>query len=48
MRLIFTLLALLAATTSAAKGVFQATDKNFKSDVVGSGKNAFVKFLAPW
>jgi hypothetical protein len=48
MRLYLAVLAFFAVATSAAKGVFQATDKNFKNDVLGSGKNAFVKFLAPW
>ena len=33
---------------SAGKGVLQASDKTFDSDVLDSGKNAFVKFLAPW
>jgi len=32
----------------AGKGAFEATDKNFQSAVLGSGKNVFVKFLAPW
>jgi len=27
---------------------FLATDKNFDSAVLGSNKNVFVKFLAPW
>jgi hypothetical protein len=40
------LFALLAA--SDAKGPFNANDKNFDSEVLNSGKNAFVKFLAPW
>eukprot|EP00959_Pyramimonas_sp_CCMP1952_P291453 6096435-Pyramimonas_sp.AAC.1 len=35
-------------TAVAGKGAFLATDKNFDKDVIGSGKNAFVKFLAPW
>ena len=37
---------------SSFKGVnasaFLATDKNFDSAVLGSNKNVFVKFLAPW
>jgi len=46
---LLSLVALLAVSSvEAAKGVLQATDANFKSDVLGSGKNAFVKFLAPW
>ena len=39
-------------TFSSFKGVnasaFLATDKNFDSAVLGSNKNVFVKFLAPW
>jgi hypothetical protein len=31
-----------------AKGPLNAGEKNFDSEVLGSGKNAFVKFLAPW
>ena len=38
----------LIALASAAKGVVQAGDSNFDRLVLGSGKNAFVKFLAPW
>ena len=40
--------AALIALASAAKGVLQAGDSNFDRLVLGSGKNAFVKFLAPW
>lgn len=40
--------AALIALASAAKGVVQAGDSNFDRLVLGSGKNAFVKFLAPW
>lgn len=40
--------ALLAVSSVDARGAFQATDKNFDSKVLDSGKNAFVKFLAPW
>ena len=40
--------AALIALASAAKGVVQAGDSNFDRVVLGSGKNAFVKFLAPW
>jgi hypothetical protein len=35
-------------TAVAAKGAFIGTDKNFDKEVLGSGKNVFVKFLAPW
>jgi len=45
MRVLAVLFALVAVANAAA---FQGTDKNFKSEVLGSGKNAFVKFLAPW
>jgi len=38
----------LLAFGDAAKGVFDATDATFQPQVVDSGKNAFVKFLAPW
>jgi hypothetical protein len=31
-----------------ARGAFEATDANFDKAVLGSGKAAFVKFLAPW
>lgn len=46
MRFFAVLFSLLAV--ASAKGAFQATDKNWSNDVIGSGKNAFVKFLAPW
>jgi hypothetical protein len=45
MRLFAFLFALVAVANASA---FKGTDKNFKSEVLGSGKNAFVKFLAPW
>ena len=41
------LLGLFAAGVSA-KGAVSAGDKDFDALVLGSGKNAFVKFLAPW
>ena len=44
---LFVLLGLFAAV-SAGKGVVQAGDRNFDDVVLNSGKNAFVKFLAPW
>ena len=34
--------------SSAEASAFLATDKNFDSAVLNSGKHAFVKFLAPW
>jgi hypothetical protein len=46
-RLSLVIFALLIASISAG-GVFKGSDSNFKSAVLGSGKNAFVKFLAPW
>jgi|TARA_X000000368_G_C22929478_1_gene666901 hypothetical protein len=47
------LFALLALTLSlffvqSEASAFLATDKNFDSAVLGSNKNVFVKFLAPW
>jgi len=33
---------------SASAEAVELTKENFKSLVVDSGKNAFVKFLAPW
>eukprot|EP00457_Paulinella_chromatophora_P012122 gb/GEZN01012310.1/.p1 GENE.gb/GEZN01012310.1/~~gb/GEZN01012310.1/.p1 ORF type:complete len:217 (+),score=59.08 gb/GEZN01012310.1/:79-729(+) len=42
------LASLLLGLVSAGKGVFEGTDANFNSDVLGSGKNVFVKFFAPW
>ena len=38
----------MLALASAGKGVLKASDRTFDSEVLGSGKNAFVKFLAPW
>jgi len=40
------LFALVASAT--AKGVVHAGDSDFDKKVIGSGKNALVKFLAPW
>lgn len=47
------LLALIAALASVAvagadASAFLATDKNFDSAVMNSGKHVFVKYLAPW
>lgn len=47
MRLLSFLTLLLFANV-AAKGAISAGDKDFNSKVLDSGKNAFVKFLAPW
>jgi len=43
-----TALLLTFLVTVSAKGAFIGTDKNFDSEVLGSGKNVFIKFLAPW
>ena len=32
----------------ALGGAVELTTDNYQSEVFGSGKNAFVKFLAPW
>jgi hypothetical protein len=47
MRVLSALVALFACV-EAAKGVFEATDANFKKAVLEGEKNSFVKFLAPW
>lgn len=48
-RCVAALLAVFAlAIGSADASAFLATDKTFDSAVLGSGKHAFVKFLAPW
>jgi len=41
-------LGLLVLRTAAAAGAEELTKDNFESLVHGSGKSAFVKFLAPW
>jgi len=42
--------AVLACVLGVAqgRGAISAGDSNFDTKVLGSGKNAFVKFLAPW
>lgn len=46
---VFLFAALVALSARGAEAsAFLATDKNFDSIVLGSGKHAFVKFLAPW
>lgn len=46
---VFLFAALVALSARGAEAsAFLATDKNFDSAVLGSGKHAFVKFLAPW
>ena len=42
------LLGLAAAVAVANAGAVELTDSNFDDLVTNSGKNAFVKFLAPW
>ena len=39
---------LLSALAGVSAGALELTSKNFDSEVKNSGKNAFVKFLAPW
>jgi hypothetical protein len=41
-------LALAAVIGSAAAGSVSLTDDNFDAQVFDSGKNAFIKFQAPW
>jgi len=45
MKSIFVALALVASVSAKAVDL---TPDNFDDVVVNSGKNAFVKFLAPW
>jgi hypothetical protein len=40
------LLAMVALT--ATSSAMELTSDNYQTEVFGSGKNAFVKFLAPW
>jgi hypothetical protein len=42
------LLLLGAFVASANAGAVELTKSNFDAEVKNSGKNAFVKFLAPW
>lgn len=41
-------LALMGLVLGANAGAVDLTAKNFDQEVLGSGKSAFVKFLAPW
>lgn len=41
------ILSALALVASASAGAVEVTDSNYES-VIHGGKNAFVKFLAPW
>jgi hypothetical protein len=38
----------LAITVSVADAALELTPDNFDSEVIASGKSAFIKFLAPW
>ena len=42
------LLACCLAVAAASKNVLNANDGNFDKEVLNSGKNSIVKFLAPW
>jgi len=48
MKLHFITLALMAMVLGAQAGAVDLTTKNFDTEVLESGKSAFVKFLAPW
>jgi len=39
---------LVSALATASAGAVELKASNFDAEVKGSGKNAFVKFLAPW
>ena len=41
-------LGLAAVLGTAAAGSVTLTDSNFDTEVFDSGKNAFIKFQAPW
>ena len=43
---VLAILATMAVGSSNASGAVELTQDNFKSKI--NGKNAFVKFLAPW
>jgi len=36
------------ASSMVVEGAMDLTPDNFNAEVIDSGKNAFVKFLAPW
>jgi hypothetical protein len=44
----FILLGLAAILGTAAAGSVTLTDSNFDAEVFDSGKNAIIKFQAPW
>jgi len=39
---------LLGLVAYASAGSVELTDANFEAEVKNSGKNAFIKFQAPW
>jgi hypothetical protein len=43
----FRALSLVSGLTLVAGGALELTQSNFEAEVYG-GKNAFVKYLAPW
>lgn len=45
MKSMYAVLAMLLAVSLAAP---ELTAANFETEVFGSGKGAFIKFLAPW
>ena len=47
-RAIFIGMALSILLVGAASGALELTPDNFDDVVFGSGKAAFIKFLAPW
>jgi hypothetical protein len=47
MKAVFSLV-LIAFVASAMGGAVSLTGDNFDSEVVASGKGAFIKFQAPW
>jgi len=42
------LLLIGAASVPVRGGALELTPSNFDAEVTNSGKNAFIKFLAPW
>ena len=42
------LLVLALFAVGAHAGAFEGTASNFDTEVLNSGKNSLVKFLAPW
>jgi hypothetical protein len=43
-----TTMMVLSLAMSVSAGAMSLTKANFDTEVKNSGKNAFVKFLAPW